>query len=60
LEVKRSRFYSYGELLQILLVHLLVGSRKLREMDNYREDPMVCEVVATTQRSHGEPDVEGI
>lgn len=45
LEGKGSRFYSHALLLKILIVHLLVGSRKLREMDYYREDPVVCEVV---------------
>ena len=43
LEGKGNRFYSHAKLLQILIVHLLVGSRKLREMDYYREDPVVCE-----------------
>ena len=45
LEGKGNRFYNHGKLLQILIVHLVVGSRKLREMDYYREDPMVCEAV---------------
>lgn len=45
LEGKGKRFYNHGKLLQILIVHLLIGSRKLREMDFYREDPIVCEVV---------------
>jgi hypothetical protein len=49
LEGKGNRFYSHAKLLQILIVHLLVGSRKLREMDYYREDPVVCEVVGLKQ-----------
>lgn len=38
---KTSRFYAHATILHCLLVHLLVGGRKLREMDFYRDDPLV-------------------
>lgn len=38
---KTSRFYAHATILHCLLVHLLVGGRKLREMDYYRDDPLV-------------------
>ncbi len=39
--LKPKHFYSYATILQCLVVHLLIGCRKLREIDFYRHDPMV-------------------
>lgn len=44
-ERKTSRFYGHGKLLQCLIVHLLLGYRKLRDMDYYRDDPLVRQVL---------------
>lgn len=40
-----SRAYGHGKLLGCLVVHLLLGYRKLREIDLYRDDPLVRQVV---------------
>lgn len=45
LEGKTGRCYSHGKLLQLLVVHLLLGYRKLRDLDFYRDDPLVREVL---------------
>lgn len=45
IEGKAGRFYSHGKLLQCLIVHLLLGYRKLRDMDFYRDDPLVRHVL---------------
>lgn len=42
-------FYSYATLLQCLIVHLLIGCRRLREMDFYRHDPMVLRITGLKQ-----------
>ena len=63
-ERKASRFYGHGKLLQCLIVHLLLGYRKLRDMDYYRDDPLVRQVlglkrlpsVPTVSRMLGEFD----
>jgi hypothetical protein len=47
--LKTKHFYSYATILQCLIVHLLIGSRKLREMDFYRHDPMVLRVAGLKQ-----------
>lgn len=39
------RHTSYGLLFRLLVVHSLMGMRKLREVDFYREDPLVCRVL---------------
>ena len=36
---------SYSLLFRLLIVHVLIGMRKLREVDLYREDPMVKRVL---------------
>ena len=45
LERRSGRFYSHGKLLECLIVHLLLGYRKLRDMDFYRDDPLVLQVL---------------
>jgi hypothetical protein len=42
---KSSRFYGHATILHCVIVHLLLGGRKLREMDFYREDPLVLQVL---------------
>ena len=44
-----SHFYSQAVLLQCLIVHLLIGCRRLRDMDYYRNDPMVLRVTGLKQ-----------
>jgi hypothetical protein len=41
LRSKTSRLYGHATILHCLIVHLLLGARKLREMDCYRDDPLV-------------------
>ena len=68
LERRNSRLYSYATVLQCLVVHLLLGYRKLRDMDVYREDPLVRDVlglrrlpsVPTLSRMLGEFDQEAL
>ena len=45
LDRKTSRLYSHGTILHCLIVHLLLGCRRLREMDDYRDDPLVRHVL---------------
>ena len=45
MERRTGRFYSHGKLLECLIVHLLLGYRKLRDMDFYRDDPLVRQVL---------------
>lgn len=45
LDRKTSRFYQYGTIVQCLIVHLLLGYRRLRDIDCYREDPLVRQVL---------------
>ena len=40
-----NRHVGYGLLFRLLIVHALIGMRKLREVDLYREDPMVKRVL---------------
>lgn len=62
------RFYSHGTILQCLIVHFLLGYRKLRDMDLYRDDPLVGRVlglkrlpsIPTLSRMLGEFDAESI
>jgi len=52
----------------ILIVHLIIGYRKLREIDRYRDDPMVCRVlglrrlpsVSTISRTLKEADAQSV
>jgi hypothetical protein len=68
LDSKGSRFYSHGTVLKCLIVHLLLGYRKLRDMDFYRDDPLVQQVlglkrlpsVPTLSRMLGEFDDHSI
>jgi len=39
--------YSYSVLWQLLIINALIGMRKLREIDLYREDPVVCNLLGT-------------
>ena len=41
LKTHSKHFYEFGDVLQLLIVHLLLGYRSLRELDFYREDPLV-------------------
>lgn len=35
------RMYGYATIVELLIVHVLLGYRKLRDLDYYRDDPMV-------------------
>ena len=39
--VKASPIFGYHVIVMILMVHLILGYRRLRDMDYYRDDPMV-------------------
>lgn len=39
--LKSKHLYSYATVVRVLIVHLLIGCQHLREMDFYRNDPMV-------------------
>lgn len=62
------RFYKYGVVLRCLVVHILLGCRKLREADFYRDDPLVQRVVGlkqlpsvpTVSRMLGEFDAQSV
>lgn len=41
LDVRHSHYYRFGTVLHCLVIHLLLGYRKLRDADLYRHDPMV-------------------
>lgn len=41
LDRNRKHFYNYGKVLECMVVHLLLGFRKLRDMEFYRDDPLV-------------------
>lgn len=41
LDLKITRQHSYGTILFCIILHLLLGFRKLRDSDFYRDDPMV-------------------
>jgi len=68
LQSKCSRFYNHATILHCLIVHLLVGCRKLREMEYYQNDPLVLHAlglkrlpsVPTVSRMLGEFDAESI
>ena len=44
--------YDRALLLLSLIVHILLGNRKLREMASYREDPMVLRLLGLSQLPH--------
>lgn len=60
--------YGHGSVVTILVVHLLLGFRRLRGLDYYREDPLVLRVlglrqlpdVATVSRTLSSTDQEGV
>jgi hypothetical protein len=37
----RGRSYQFGTIVELLITHILLGYRKLRDVDFYRDDPMV-------------------
>jgi len=45
LSTKHNRHYHHGTLVLTMIVHMLIGFRKLRDSDYYREDPMVKELL---------------
>jgi len=47
--LKGNHAYDHATVLRCLIVHILLGSRKLREMDFYRQDPMVLRVTGLKQ-----------
>jgi len=68
LKARSKHFYQFSDLLQLLIVHLLLGYRSLRELDFYREDPLVKDFlklnhlpsVPTLSRMLGEFDDESL
>lgn len=44
-----SSSYGLGTILYLLLIHLLLGWKKLRDIDFYRHDPLVLRVVGLTR-----------
>jgi len=64
----RGRNYRFRTIVELLIVHVLLGCRKLREMDFYRDDPMVKLLlrlkrlpgVATVSRMLAEFDAESV
>jgi Transposase DDE domain group 1 len=64
LDAKHSHYYRFGTVIQCLVIHLLLGYRKLRDADLYRDDPMVLAAaglsrlpsVPTVARMLGEMD----
>ena len=63
-----TRLYHFGTVLHCLVVHLIIGCRNLRDMDYYRDDPMILHTlglkrlpsVPTLSRMLGEFDDETI
>lgn len=47
--LQSKHLYSYATVVRVLIVHLLIGCRRLREMDYYRNDPMVLRITALKQ-----------
>jgi len=45
LDRKTSHFYKYHKVMMCLIMHIVLGYRKLREMDYYRDDPLVRQVL---------------
>lgn len=63
-----ARFYPPASVVMCVVVHLLLGYRRLREMDCYRDDPLVLHVlgmarlpsVPTLSRMLGEFEADGV
>ena len=59
---------AFATVVLLLVVHLLLGFRRLREVDYYRDDPIVLRLmglrrlpdVATICRALGQIDAEGV
>jgi len=68
LDLRMARFYKYHQVIMCLIVHLVLGYRRIRDMDYYREDPLVRQVlglrhlpsVPTVSRMLAEIDEEGL
>ena len=66
--LKVSPIFGHHVIVLLLIVHLLIGYRRLREIDYYRDDPMVKRLlglnripdVATVSRALTSVDAEGI
>jgi hypothetical protein len=60
--------YGHGAIVMLLVVHLLLGFRRLRGLDYYRDDPLVARVVglrqlpdvATVSRTLSTTDAKGV
>ncbi len=63
-----SRFYKFHKVFMCLIVHLILGYRMLRDLDYYRDDPLVRQVlgmhplpsVPTMSRMLGEVDCQSL
>jgi hypothetical protein len=51
-----SRIFGHHIIMMLLIVHLLIGYRKLRDLDYYRDDPMVKRLLGLNQL----PDVSTV
>jgi hypothetical protein len=68
LDRSKDRFYKYHKVILCLVVHLVLGYRRLREMDYFRDDPLVRQVlglhhlpsVPTVSRMLGEIDEKSL
>ncbi len=68
LDRRMSRFYKFHKVFMCLIVHLALGYRMLRDMDYYRDDPLVRQVlgmhqlpsVPTMSRMLGEVDCQSL
>ncbi len=66
--LKTSAAYSYSRILLVLVVHVLLGWRRLRDLDYYSDDPLVQRVVglrrlpdvSTVSRRLGEFDATAV
>jgi hypothetical protein len=54
--LKEQAIFESATIVQVLIVHLLLGFRRLRGMDYYRHDPLVARVVGLSQL----PDVSTV
>ncbi len=68
LDRRMSRFYKFHKVFMCLIVHLILGYRMLRDLDYYRDDPLVRQVlgmhqlpsVPTMSRMLGEVDCQSL
>ena len=66
--LKTSPIFGRHLIVMLLIVHLLLGFRRLREMDYYRDDPMVLRLlglrnlpdVSTVSRALSKMEIEGV